>query len=275
MRHLTERNIIGKLHHRLKASLVHSAADARRWMCRCSTGMQALEMAQQLHRKQSYNPDCPLDVCASELLLLEMAGRCRPAGHDEVLQQTLSAGRLHGPAFTQEYARSPCFRALHQPTYVDMIKPQAFANTLCKTADSSVCMACQHLLVRNSGSSILCVVWKLDELINRASLREALALRRVKVTQKALKNSYRPIFKGPAKRQGTIYTYYLNLLFKPSQVSMVTKFYSTLAGAWQLRLPLHSADTSLASLEHHVQFRSRCRVLMTVHLDDITGCRKC
>ncbi len=186
-----------------------------------------------------------------------------------------SAGPLHGPAFTQEYARSPCFRALHQPTYVDMIKPQAFANTLCKTADSSVCMACQHLLVRNSGSSILCVVWKLDELINRASLREALALRRVKVTQKALKNSYRPIFKGPAKRQGTIYTYYLNLLFKPSQVSMVTKFYSTLAGAWQLRLPLHSADTSLASLEHHVQFRSRCRVLMTVHLDDITGCRKC
>ncbi len=127
--------------------------------------MEALEMAQQLHSEQLYHPGCPLDMYALGLLLLEMAGGCRPAGHEEALQQAHSAGLLQGPAFTQQHARSLCVRAPHQPAYVDMVNLQAFASILCKRADSSVCMACQHLLVRNSGSSIVSVVWKHDDLV--------------------------------------------------------------------------------------------------------------
>ncbi len=123
-------------------------------MCRCGTGIEAPEMAQQLHSEQLYNPDYPMDVYALGLLLLEMADGRRPAGHEDALQQAHSAGLLQGSAFTQQYARSLCARAPGQPAYVDMVNAQAFASIVCKRAGSSVCMACLHLLVKNSGSSI-------------------------------------------------------------------------------------------------------------------------
>ncbi len=83
--------------------------------------MEAPEMAQQLHRDQFYNPDYPLDMYALGLLLLEMAGGRRPAGHEEALLQALEAGGPQGSGFTQEYARSLCVRAPHQPAYKDMV----------------------------------------------------------------------------------------------------------------------------------------------------------
>ncbi len=58
-------------------------------MCRCGVGIEAPEVAQQLHREQLYNPAYPLDVYALGLLLLEMAGGRRPAGHEIALQQAL------------------------------------------------------------------------------------------------------------------------------------------------------------------------------------------
>ena len=116
-------------------------------MCRSGIGIEAPEMAQQLHREQLYNPDYPMDVYALGLLLLEMADGRMPAGHEDALQQAHSAGLLEGPAFTQQYARSLCARAPRQPAYVDMVNAQAFASIVCKRAGSSVCMACLHLPV--------------------------------------------------------------------------------------------------------------------------------
>ena len=127
-------------------------------MCRCGTGIEAPEMAQQLHREQLYNPDYPMDAYALGLLLLEMAGGRRPAGHEEALQQALSCGLLEGPACTQQYARSLCARAPPQLAYVDMVTAQAFASIVCRRAGSSVCMACLHLLKKKQWQQHLCLM---------------------------------------------------------------------------------------------------------------------
>lgn len=132
-------------------------------MCRCGVGIEAPEMAQQLHREQLYNPDDPQDVYALGLLLLEMAGGRKPAGHEEALLQALEAGPLQGSAFTQEYARNLCVRAPHQPAYRDMVMPLDFSCTLCNIDGGSVCMIAPALYAtcpaNRDGSSVCWACW--------------------------------------------------------------------------------------------------------------------
>ena len=86
--------------------------------CRCPTGLEAPEMAEDFEVQGYYNPVPSHDIWTFGLLLLEMAGGKRPYAHDDAIAEAeaqqdasktraFARGQLHGEEYYQQ-VMSPC-----------------------------------------------------------------------------------------------------------------------------------------------------------------------